>query len=109
MKWNVTEVFTELTGQETYPVYSPGCGYLLTRNLCDSAPKLHGHLKDTVPDLATHKFTIHHHPSPSITIHHYPMLSHVLFSSNCASVSSYFLGFVLLSPNSIGFSLQPTR
>lgn len=30
------QVFTELTGQETYPVYSPGCGYLLTRNLCDS-------------------------------------------------------------------------
>lgn len=32
---NPDGVFTELTGQETYPVYSPGCGYLLTRNLCN--------------------------------------------------------------------------
>eukprot|EP00435_Cladocopium_sp_Y103_P036514 s1481_g9.t1 len=32
---NPDAVFTELTGQETYPVYSPGCGYLLTRNLCN--------------------------------------------------------------------------
>lgn len=31
------EVFTKLTGQETYPVYSPSCGYLLTRDLCSSA------------------------------------------------------------------------
>lgn len=32
---NPDAVFSELTGQETYPVYSPGCGYLLTRNLCN--------------------------------------------------------------------------
>eukprot|EP00913_Durusdinium_trenchii_P002374 g2192.t1 len=32
---NPDGVFTKLTGQETYPVYSPGCGYLLTRDLCN--------------------------------------------------------------------------
>lgn len=32
---NPDEVFTKLTGQETYPLYSPGCGYLLTRSLCN--------------------------------------------------------------------------
>ena len=32
---NIDEVFTVLTGQETYPIYSAGPGYLLTRNLCN--------------------------------------------------------------------------
>ncbi|CAK9059517.1 unnamed protein product [Durusdinium trenchii] len=32
---NPDGVFTKLTGQETYPVYSPSCGYLLTRDLCN--------------------------------------------------------------------------
>ncbi|CAJ1376008.1 unnamed protein product, partial [Effrenium voratum] len=32
---NEDSVFAQLTGQETYPVYTPGCGYLLTRNLCN--------------------------------------------------------------------------
>jgi len=32
---NVDDAFTVLTGQETYPVFSAGCGYLLTRNLCN--------------------------------------------------------------------------
>lgn len=32
---NLDDVFTVLTGQENYPVFSAGCGYLLTRNLCN--------------------------------------------------------------------------
>jgi len=32
---NRDEVFSQLTSQDTYPVYTPGCGYLLTRDLCN--------------------------------------------------------------------------
>ncbi|CAE7893568.1 W [Symbiodinium microadriaticum] len=32
---NIDEVFNTKTGQDTYPVFAAGCGYLLTRNLCN--------------------------------------------------------------------------
>ena len=32
---NPDEVFTRMTGQPTYPTFAAGCGYLLTRNLCN--------------------------------------------------------------------------
>ncbi|CAE7754298.1 w [Symbiodinium pilosum] len=32
---NIDEVFVTRTGQDTYPIFNAGCGYLLTRALCN--------------------------------------------------------------------------